>query len=218
MKDSDVHKRCSVEIKSLPEGLIFKEIPNHLILVTRGEVIVEQCPSRVQRVHLDLGTYQIHWSGKCFITTEHWKIAGVVMQTENTTVHLGWNSWTLQNLDLPMIIRKLNTTISLPDKLANPKLIRLHLPLSPSSFTPFTYNPNNTYYLFLIVCLIPATVGVYFLIRMKRMKEDRMHGAPRMIEMNERKNGVGVNNTTQPFKLQFKTSVSDAGEANAIVV
>ncbi|MCP3887668.1 MAG: hypothetical protein GY702_02185 [Desulfobulbaceae bacterium] len=216
MKASDVHKRCSVEVRNLPEGLIFKTIPNHMIIVTWGEEITEQCVSGVQRVHLDPGTYQISWSGKCFLTTAYWTIAGVVMKNENATLHLGWNSWTLANFDLPKIIGKLNTTISLPDKLTDPKLISLHLPLSPS-FTPFIHN-NHTYYIFLILCLIPAGIGLYYVIRMKRKNVDRMYGRPaRMIEMNESNDGKSrdVHSTPEPFKLKIATSpsVHNGGES-----
>ena len=164
MKDSEVQKRCPAILETHPEGLIYTRVPNHMIFVTWGEAITEQCEGNVHRASLASGTYQIYWPGQCFITTQHWTIPGVVTRDYNKSVDVGWLSWDIPNFELPKLIVSLNTTLRLPQRLSAPKTIRLHLPSAPTSFITQSHN-HTYYYLIALICVIPIVAIIVFVCK-----------------------------------------------------
>ena len=165
MQEIRIAKKCPVLIESRPEGLLLTTQPNHVILVTHGEDVVERCKERVQRTSLEAGTYQIEWSGDCFITTLYWTLPGVVTREVNRTLSIGWSSWEVPQFMLPKLIADLNTTLEIPEQLSTPMTISL-LPLTPPKpFTALPSHSHNYLYLILLALVIPIiaiAVGVYY--------------------------------------------------------
>ena len=200
MRDERLQEKCPALIESHPEGLIFKEVPNHIILVSWGEEITEQCKGHVQRVQVDPGTYQVEWQGQCFLTTAHWSVAGVHTSDVNRTINLGWDSWDIPDFSLPKAIGHLNTSLRLPQRLPSPMTIRLHPPTVP---TMFTIKARRYYYYYLpLLILLPFIIIAYFIYKHKclcLMKKEQANRAG-SIEM------VGMENVDvpRPFRLQVR--------------
>ena len=155
-------KRCPAMIQSHPEGLLYQEVPNHIIIVTWSEDVMEQCPNeRIATASLTAGTYQIEWSGECFITTAKWTIAGVVTRDVREKITAGWEAWDIIKFNLPKIIQNLNATFNWPSLLPNPKTIDLQLPhIIGTDLAPyFSYH-----YLWLIIVIVVVAIIVIVLV------------------------------------------------------
>ena len=157
MRDVDVTRYCPSVIQAHPEGLVYHQVPNHIILVTWGERITERCPGETKESELSAGTYQVEWEGECFLTTDLWTIAGVITKELRKVVHYGWKSWNLTDFNLPSVIRRINSTMSLlPSQLSDPKIIKLHVPFV--NMSDHNSNVNHDYLWTLFLLLVVAVV------------------------------------------------------------
>ena len=197
LHERGVIDHCPVEIQATPDGLMFHSVSNHVILVTQGEILQEQCSDSQSRQLLSVGTFQIEWNGTCFLTTDRWSLSGVISWRLQRTIHHNWNPWDVLDMDLPLLILNRTSTIDIPRLLANPKTVRLNLlpTLTPLSVEPLS--PLHYLWLCILIVLIVASI-VVVKYRHKLPCKCRQSKDKYMVEKRENKEEKGE---SEPFRL-----------------
>ena len=178
-RDIDVKNLCHVELSMHYESLIYQQVHNHIILVTWGERVTEVCSGNSNEIELKLGTYQLEWGGGCFISTAHWTIAGVIHKSMAERIAI-LEVWNITNFDLPKIVGGTNFThrLDLPNRLSDPKVIRLNSPKFISN--EFSDHHNSSYFYYFILLIIPIIIIVsiilYIRFKILRNKHDNVDG------------------------------------------
>ena len=170
---ANVKNLCDVELGVHYESLIYQQVHNHVILVTWGERITEVCSGNSNsEFDLKIGTYQLAWEGGCFLSTAHWTIAGVEQKSMAKHITI-LQSWNITNFNLPKIIGEANFTqnLDLPNRLSNPKIVRLNSPHYVN--TDIHDHNSSSYFYYFILILIPIVIFVILIVLYFRFKKLR---------------------------------------------
>ena len=160
LKESKLVDHCPMIFQVYPDSLMFHAVPNHVILVTRGEVVREQCSGQDQQTTLPVGVFQIEWGGGCFFSAEHWFVKGVRTRQIEHTLNYRFKPWNIEHLDLPQVIQTIKSTkdLKLPSRLSDLKTVRLnYLPTLPPISTG-TYDHFRYIWLCILIIVVPIII------------------------------------------------------------
>ena len=147
------------------------------LCVTWGERVTEVCSGNSNEIELTVGTYQLEWGGECFISTAHWTISGVIHKSMAERIAI-LETWNITNFDLPKIVGGNNFThrLDLPNRLSDPKVIRLNSPKF--VYNEFNDHHNSSYYYYFILLIIPIIIiiSIMLYVRFLRHKHNNVDG------------------------------------------
>lgn len=195
LREKNVVDYCPVELQVYPDGLLFQEVPNHVILVTRGEIVHEQCSGKDDHKALEDGTYHVEWDGACVLSTKTWSLRGVRNRELQREITHSWKPWDIIGLNLPTVIHNTPSTkdLKFPSRLSDPKTVRLNfLPTLP----PLTVETNLNYHYFWLIALMLFIVPCILLFKFKAKIWSRLRPKREAKEKGKE----------EPFKLQIQTS------------
>jgi uncharacterized protein YaaW (UPF0174 family) len=168
--NGDVRSACPAEIDPHPTNLLFPGLPNHIVLVTWHDQIFERCPGKKESVQeVSRGTYQVEWSGECILSTDNWRIPGLVTkETRKLISEEHWEALDLTEFDLHDLAShqlKINPLeASFPGQLPPPAKIYLSHKI-PSPLPPIKWTQTgNIHYLWLllVIVIIIATASTLY--------------------------------------------------------
>ena len=186
LREEEIRKYCPVELRAVEGGIVRSTTPNHVIVITWGEVIREQCAGDSAAQTLGVGTFQVTWDGDCHLHTSAWTIAGVRTREMTEAVHHDWHPWGV-DLNLTTAFKNLASTqvAQIPSLLSDPRTVRLgSLPTLGPVVTHSS--PSNLYYfLFLLMCPILVCLIILVIYRRKFKRESIPPPKPARAEVSE---------------------------------
>jgi hypothetical protein len=174
----DVISACPAEVETRPTELLFPGLPNHVILVTWKDHIVQRCPNVADSGQtIARGTYQIEWPGQCVLSTDDWTIPGLLIkETKKIIAADQWQVIDLEDFDLHEIatskLDNQNINIEMPGQLPPPHTITLteELPVMPSPINWVNFSQTNYAWALVIILIIGYIIAGIVIITYYRHK------------------------------------------------